>query len=293
MKSTVGACRKRTLFDRLRKDLLATGLVTEDDQSLICPLCWCETAYGGLTVEHITPVSVGGNRTSLACQRCNNTHGSRLDSHLANFQKAYDALRGIGSLRATLVVKKNEVSCDWLRLPEKHSNDLRVVGKASNPADVQSIRDRLREGSAAQMKLTVPFGCSDGGFRTSLLRSGYLVLFHHFGYSYAILPPVQAVRQQIANPDRPHSNIGKLVAIDVNLDRSFDAPYAIMPARIGTIQHFQVLIRCRGGTTTYHCVAMPGWQCANVDFLSEFVRFTERNPRVTLSGKFFSPEPGY
>jgi len=51
-----------------------------------CPLCLdvfgrdaLET--GALTLEHPIPRKTGGRLRTLSCKRCNNKHGSRLDSH--------------------------------------------------------------------------------------------------------------------------------------------------------------------------------------------------------------------
>jgi hypothetical protein len=59
--------KKRRFFDHYRKSLKAAGLQALSDNSVICPLCWQDTDYASLSLEHIVPRKVGGKREILTC----------------------------------------------------------------------------------------------------------------------------------------------------------------------------------------------------------------------------------
>jgi len=90
---------KRIKFRLYRSSLDEVGIPTAADDALICPLCWEETSFDDLTPDHFVPESVGGKDTILTCSRCNHDHGSRLDSHLTNYQRMMDAIAANAIMR--------------------------------------------------------------------------------------------------------------------------------------------------------------------------------------------------
>src|SRR5258708_4609166 len=100
---------KRDKFKFFQQSLASCGLQTSEPEMILCPLCWQEKRLSDLSLEHMVPSAVGGRSTTLTCRLCNNTHGSELDSHLINYQRANDAMHGHGRVRSRLNVNGYEL----------------------------------------------------------------------------------------------------------------------------------------------------------------------------------------
>jgi hypothetical protein len=163
------------MFTHFRKSLLEAGLSTASDDSLICPLCWHEVHVDQLSVEHVIPESVGGVATVLTCERCNNSHGSKLDSHLAKYQKMADALSGHGTFPGEVWVNGSRlaVQVEW----GQGSKNFTVAGRATNPVHQEKIKADFADGKVTQLKLNCSFGYRPSEFRVAVLRAAYLVLY--------------------------------------------------------------------------------------------------------------------
>lgn len=246
---------KRAIFDALRKSLIDAGITTTAEDSLICPLCWQETPYEQLSIEHIIPGSVGGRRTTLTCRACNNDHGSEFDAHLARYQQLKDAFQGHGTLRTKLNVAGHEMIAN-LRWGNEHKH-FDIVGKATNPAAIEASQKTLAKEPPGEMKFTLYYNYNQNKFRIAVLRAAYLVLFNSLGYHYIHDPIIQRIRQLIANPSPQLINLASLIIEAKNFIPPCNSQHYFVPGHVNGVGLWLVLLRVRRETTTYLGAYLP------------------------------------
>lgn len=279
--------RKKTLFDHYRKSLTAAGLRTECDESLICPLCWQESPFEELSLEHIVPSSVGGTRCTLTCTRCNNEHGSALDSHLSQFQTTRDGFKGHGTLPAKLKVLGEEVvaNVEW----GDGFKNINIVGRASNPAKVTAMHDDTKAGKVDELHLMVSFGYNKNRFQTSLLRCAYLALFNRFGYEYAKHDVTQVIRHRICDTSLEHPRLGSLIGKFRDGTLPFRNSYTIVERNVNGVQCYLVAIQLHKQTTTRHFVFLPALVARCEEFFGMMEWYSKENgdKKLSIPHKFF------
>lgn len=245
----------QSLFKHYRRSLDAAGLKVNSDDSLICPLCWKETLDSELSEEHIVPESVGGRVKILACTKCNNDLGSKLDSHLTACQSTADGFAGKIKLRTRIAAGKEQVSanCLWTE-SGKH---FEVVSKASKPKALSRLRDGLEAGAITDIQVTIELGFNHLKFQAALLKSAYLILFKCYGYEYSRHDIVQQIRRFL-NALFHHSRTIETLVIEIrNFIPPYDYQHFVIPGKIGGVEFFLVIIRLQRITTNYHGVFLP------------------------------------
>lgn len=246
---------KRVKFDFFRASLAAAGLSTADDNALICPLCWQETPYDDLSLEHMVPGSVGGKQTTLTCRRCNNNHGRDLDSHLTQYQRVKDAFQGHGTLKTKLSINGHEMAANLKWGDGRRS--FHVVGKATNPAAAEASQDEFKAGNVEKVNFMLNFDYIENNFNTAVLRAAYLVLFKCFGYEFVRHGIVQAIRERIVNATLEHPILASLIIEARNFTPPFDDQHFVVPGDVNGVKFYLVIIRVLRKTTTYLGVYMP------------------------------------
>lgn len=246
---------KRIKFDHFRKSLAAAGIATARADSLICPLCWQETPYDDLSVEHIVPGAVGGKQTTLTCRRCNNDHGRDLDAHLAQYQRIVDAFQGHGTLKTQVNINGHAMiaTLEW----GNGHKTFHVVGKATNPAACDASQKEFAGGNVSHLNVTLYFDYIENNFQTAVLRAAYLVLFKCFGYEYAHHGIVQAIRRRIVDRTLEHPRLASLIIEARNFTPPYDAQYYVVPGNVNGVEFFLVIIRVRRKATTYLGAYLP------------------------------------
>lgn len=246
---------KQKEFDRLQQSLVHSGLQTVRSNELICPLCWQSTPFDDLSLEHIVPSSVGGRQTTLTCRTCNNDHGRKLDSHLANFQQVHDAFRGHGHLRTKLNINGNEMvaNLQW----KEGQKSFHIVGKASNPIALTTSEADFHSGNVDEFTFTILYNYARNNFKTSLLRSAYLVLFKRFGYEYAKHSIANEIRKRVMDLSLEQPNIDSLIVEARGFRPPFDDQQYVIPGSINDAEFCLVILRIRRATTKYMGVYLP------------------------------------
>lgn len=271
---------KQQLFDHYRKSAAAAGM-SHPEGSLTCPLCWEPTSFDTLSVEHIIPGSVGGNRVVLTCTTCNNTHGSLYDSHLSQFQKTKDGFNGHGTLPVKLEVlgKRVTANIEW----GDGFKNINIVGEASNPAEVAAMQADAEAGRFGELNLTINYGYIKNRFQTGLLRCAYLSLYKCFGYEYACTEIVQVLRRRICDMNQETPRLGSLIGELRNGAVPYTDPYFIVPGNVNGVQFFMVAIRLKKQTESYHFVYMPAPSDRSDEFFEMMERCSRDNDGVTLT----------
>ncbi len=251
----MGSNKLDGMLQALRVSLSNSGLTTNFDDSIICPLCWQETRLVDLRVEHIVPSSVGGNARTLTCRVCNNDQGSSHDAMLSRFQTITDQFRGHGQLPVEVFVNRNRLAAN-LHWGEGHKH-FTVVPKATNPRMNEAVQSEFRDGKFAELTVKWSYGYSQSSFQRSVLRVAYLALFRLFGYEYARRDVAQLLRQRISDQSMLLPNLGPMIIhVQNDLGKS-NWNYIVIPGKINAVAFFLVIIRVQKITSSYVGVFMP------------------------------------
>lgn len=223
----------------------------------LCPLCLqpfvCEEdSLFRPTADHIVPESVGGAICTLSCKRCNNTHGSSLDSHIKKAMDAFDFLSGKGTRPAVIKSSVGHISAnlDW---NEASPVKINIVGeKASHPAAIENLRRSLPVDR--KLDFTLSFGFVPEAFWRAILRVGYMVAFHQFGYAYALSKGGAQVREALSGGVLLNN-----VILSAYPSGDLEVPFHVHSLKDGIF----VLFRVRSEQTRWLAVMLPGFEeCA-------------------------------
>lgn len=183
-----------------------------------CPICARECFApaldeGELTLEHVPPKSQGGKAIILTCRGCNNVAGHTVDanaagrSELARFSEVIRG-KGTGDAGATvLTIGEHKVRVQMSN--DEGTTAFEVIGAANNPETVQKAMNELRrayadgsweEGFEIQVTKSVKYNPKMA--RISDLRAAFLACTAKMGYRFAFSGALEAIREQILNPDK-------------------------------------------------------------------------------------------
>ncbi len=280
---------KKKLFDHFRNSLLEEGLSTKNSDALLCPLCWDETPYKDLSYEHIVPKSVGGKRRIITCKKCNNQHGTELDSHLSQFQNIIDGAKGHGTIRAKISALgyKVDANIKW----ELGSTKIALVRKASNPKSLSALETEFMAGNVKELNFTIPYGYKMNNFRTALLRAAYLALFKCMAYGYVKHEVIQVIRRRILDTSLKHPRLESLIVQLQNFVMPNGYEYLITQGQIDSIKFFLVTICLRKQTTTCHGIFIPCPGIRSSEFYDIIEQYSHENKKFTCTirwDSFFS-----
>jgi hypothetical protein len=226
--------------------------------TLACPLCLAEyglTNITDLTREHIVPSKLGGRSETLTCRKCNNTQGSRLDSHLINAMKSMDAVEGTEPIATSLGSDKGKIVAELLLrggTPDNR-NTIRIVGPASNMEAVQALRNSLRDGFTLDLKMSFSF--IPERYCRAAFRAAYLSIFKVEGYQYALSAGAEQVRNTLAEG----VPVLERVVMEAFPERDPATDLLVMPASFNDVgEYYVVLLRLRTNRTRYITVFLPG-----------------------------------
>ena len=236
----------REMFSLLRTQMLDAGLSTNSSTAINCPLCWKETEFENLTVEHIVPGSIGGSQTTLTCRSCNNTHGSKLDSQLSEFHKVMNGFSGNGMIRATLITAEERLAGSIQHSAEK--TEFIVSVKATDPKQFASSLAKAKAGVIEPMKFSFPV-CDLFKLKKAFLRIAYLSAFKTIGYSFVKTEHMQKYRTNIVDLGDPTIPIDELIIRFASFDPNWDFDFHISGCFAVGLDTGIVVIRSRYGET--------------------------------------------
>ena len=208
--------KKEQLFEKYAKNLysttkqyeskvLAVDVDSGEKQSLphpcyLCPLCdKIFTESETLTLEHVPPGKLGGQKRLLVCERCNNNQGSKLERHLIDHIKNdYDDTSDIAlhlengtqpSIKCKLQVNLERDKITFL-MDRKHTA-------------VPYFNDQVSEANSRGEQIRYRFEAKMFSRYTelALLRIAYLKMFEVAGYKYYLSYSAKMIREQLTNVD--------------------------------------------------------------------------------------------
>jgi hypothetical protein len=188
--------KKKQFWDDAK--LALTQVLTPPPPGYICPICLdLFDDISKLSLEHVPPKSIGGQRICLTCEPCNKTAGGSIDAavHKERQSKQFLALEGFSrwaqlraaDLAVNVAVNRQEGSLNIVVLP--NHND---------PAVIKAAQSKLWTERSFQLADSISYHriLSDVGY----LKSAYLAAFAKFGYRYILQPSLNTVREQIIRP---------------------------------------------------------------------------------------------
>ena len=241
--------KRNGLFRKLAADYrkFRTGVV----DTVACPLCLTEYGLANisdLTREHVVPSKLGGRSETLTCWKCNNTQGSRLDSHLINAMKSMDAVEGAEPIATSLGSEKGKIVAELLLgagTPDD-PNRIRIVGPASNTEAVQDLRNSMRDGFI--LDLGVSFSFIPERYFRAAFRAAFLSVFKAEGYQYALSVGAAQVRSMLSAA----VPVLEKVVMEAFPERDPMTDLLVMPASFSDIgEYYAVLLRLRTKRTRY------------------------------------------
>jgi len=177
----------------------------------VCPLCRMHFDRTGLnsvgdnylTIEHIPPKSVGGTDIILTCKKCNNDHGSKLDSQLDSKikldkfpSKFYQA-----QISASFNLNDGILGNGYVKVDAEGKFNLVIQENRTNPKYHHEFKEVIIDGKKADSLSFSIKGYDKKRANISILRAAYLLAFKKLGYGFMLSRNSDIPRQIIANEE--------------------------------------------------------------------------------------------
>jgi hypothetical protein len=282
------------MFQVLSADLSARR--PDSANTILCPLCMRSFTFDAiaehrLSVEHIVPSALDGTFEAITCTQCNNSHGSALESHLVKAMQSLDSLEGKGPIPGVFHNDGGHVAVN-IEWRSDDATQIKIVGKASNPAGVNAIRDSIKDG--ATLNFTLKLGFMADPYYRAILRVAYLAAFAYFGYGFALSEGASQVRRALGGEPVPST-----VVLEAHPDAELPSTALVRLLQAeGVGSFFLALFQLRSSMTRWLAVLMPGPEGCPWDRLAELAtNFQNATLQVNTGGTApsvsvrFSPEP--
>lgn len=174
-----------------------------DQPVYACPICLDTFTVDAmadrtLTSEHVPPASVGGVELLLTCKSCNNSAGTKVDAHAKKKEDVELAMAGVANRPHRVRAMIGDLKLQAELHTSNGQYQLRIPAHLNKPGTGEVLKKVATAGTRLTLQ-NEPY--SELGAKISWLRSGYLALFAIAGYSFALDPAIQIVRQQILECD--------------------------------------------------------------------------------------------
>jgi HNH endonuclease len=183
--------------------------------TFICPFCRRKFDRDALkhppkvSLAHCLPGSLGGRLKALACAECDNKAGHMVDVHLKNRMETEEFFKGQSPstrpIKLTLASRK--VPAEVRIALQKDGTprfEFHIDYRRCPPCEFNALTTELEEGTFpenAEIGIEGTISFNQAMAKMAMLRSAYLMMFRHFGYSYICDTNVEPVRQQLLRPN--------------------------------------------------------------------------------------------
>ena len=197
------APKLETLIGRYEADL--QKILPNFERGFVCPICLRlfdrkSNLSSELAIEHIVPKKLGGKLTTLTCRRCNNTAGTKLESHLVKRVRIEGGKEPI-SAGAEFCGSKFR---GGVHLPNSCNGVMKFFGirKQSHFQEIDKFGKLLSDGvwEGETFKLDLEPGYVPALTAVALMRSAYLLMFRIFGYRYLFEKSAESIRKTLTEP---------------------------------------------------------------------------------------------
>ena len=213
---TDGDKKRRAIFDRYADNLqllVDIGVLTElslkFDRTYICPICkdqfsveaLKQSIENPLTLEDAPPKSLGGRANILTCKSCNNFCGQQIDYHLTERMRELDRSQFLPKTTFNAKFEYNgKIVQGTVRIEEDGAITAIHKQKTNDPSKLAIFIKSILPDSIINMtflKTQVdPFK-----LQLALLKTGFLMAFSKYGYSFILNETYDRIRRQLRNPD--------------------------------------------------------------------------------------------
>lgn len=178
----------------------------------VCPLClemYDEDSVrdGRLSDEHAPPGRLGGRAVTLTCKQCNSRDGHEIDYHALKDEQMFEFVTGTTTLPVKATISAGDAPIRGTVVAQGDTVSFFGVPKANHP-DAHAVQEAVLHDwrtfdPQADRRFTITFGerWSQRRARNSWVRSAFLIAFACWGYSYALQPEFDLLREQLARPD--------------------------------------------------------------------------------------------
>ena len=196
-------------------------VITGESGLYRCPLCLKASAVAdadSLTWDHYPPRSIGGRDcdTALVCQDCHR-RWSRTDAELVKLMRREEFDRLYPDMEPVILRIPGEPYVQGLRHREAigiREDSIHLTGRPEHTPEeaTQRLTEFLNqvtsEGKWDGLEMTVSTDLhltySPRRVVRSFLKAAYLAAFDHLGYPYILSPALNAIRQQVREPEVAH-----------------------------------------------------------------------------------------
>lgn len=188
------------------KLLIKNGLLEGKSDKYICPICTeifdLNKTENPLTLEDAPPKSLGGKANILTCKSCNNTCGTKIDSHLSERLRELDTSKFLKGTSSKVIVNINgEQFRSTLNVDEKGVMTIEHNVKNNHPVKLKEHIPTLKGGQVIDMNFLKTKVIPEN-LQIALLKTAYILAFEKFGYNLMLHDCYDIVREQILNPDK-------------------------------------------------------------------------------------------
>ena len=186
--------------------------------SVACPLCGrLYDKPRNFTEGHFWPQKLGGKEWTLCCAKCNSNIGSSIES------QEIEKLRYLAAdkihVRLPLTEAKGNITADfWI---SENEDSQRVLNFEEWGGNIDASKEQLTSGELKSSTIEVihmePYKRENA--RLTYLHHGYLCLFHHFGYQWALSSVAYKIREQLESPSE---NIYRFHSFDLGDNKITD-----------------------------------------------------------------------
>jgi hypothetical protein len=179
----------------------------------ICPICLRhfspkdldQSLANPLTLEDAPPKALGGKANTLTCKECNNTLGSKIDSHLSIRLNEMDQRKFLPGTEAKVKVKMgDEVVQGKVRVEDDGTINMIHSKKNNHPERSEEFIGKVDPNSENPfVSIEFPTGTfNPDKLQYAILKTAYMLAFEKFGYSFILDPTYDRLREQLLNPDQ-------------------------------------------------------------------------------------------
>lgn len=216
---TIGDKKRKNIFNKYSNNLillndngLLPDLELKYEKAYICPICldqFSEKALNQkeknpLTLEDVPLKSLGGSANILTCKKCNNECGQKIDYHLVERMRELDHSKFLPKSEFDTTFEKNGKTVKGkIRIEQDGKMTAIHSKKYNNPTLLESFIKSItskRLGTIISLKLKAT-RVNPAKLQIALLKSGYLLTFFKFGYSFILDSIYNSLRRQLLNPD--------------------------------------------------------------------------------------------
>ena len=220
MGNSFNSQKREKLFNKLARNVSAVKKhpkITFDpdlDDVIVCPICMKlfprealvndDNYIDHLTLEDVPPKSLGGKVLTLTCKICNNTAGSKLESHLKNRLDFENAMKGKDNslVDGKLHTTDNLSISASINIKDDDQIAIYLDNQRTNPIDLQKLTEKLDSGNFSDFSLDFFGKYKLHRPEVALIRISYLLAYSTFGLGFIIDPNLQIIRDQINNPSK-------------------------------------------------------------------------------------------